>query len=111
MLFSLAERTVDSGLSGVLNGTTPLWTVLIGYLWGTEKTLTSARIAGLALGFGGVLLILGRKADTNLARARPRAWPPRRATAWDTSTLDTISPARNFNDEFTANPPQCQTTQ
>lgn len=58
VLFGLGERSVDSGLTGVLNGTTPLWTVLIGWLAGTEKALTPARITGLALGFGGVLLIL-----------------------------------------------------
>jgi drug/metabolite transporter (DMT)-like permease len=55
-LFAAGERTVDSGLAGVLNATTPLWTLLIGLAAGTER-FSVARAAGLLLGFGGVLLI------------------------------------------------------
>ncbi|BCB74020.1 DMT family transporter [Phytohabitans flavus] len=55
-LFAVGERTVDSGLAGVLNATTPLWTLLIGLAIGVER-FAAARIAGLLLGFCGVLLI------------------------------------------------------
>jgi drug/metabolite transporter (DMT)-like permease len=55
-LFAVGERTVDSGLAGVLNATTPLWTLLIGLGTGVERA-GAARVAGLLLGFGGVLLI------------------------------------------------------
>jgi len=51
-LFAVGERTVDSGLAGVLNATTPLWTLLI-----SLERPSRARLAGLLLGFGGVLLI------------------------------------------------------
>jgi drug/metabolite transporter (DMT)-like permease len=56
VLFGLGEQTVDSGLTGVLNATTPLWTVLFGLFAGREA-MPPARIAGLLLGFLGVLLI------------------------------------------------------
>lgn len=55
-LFAVGERTVDSGLAGVLNATTPLWTLLIGLAAGVER-FSAARAGGLLLGFGGVLLI------------------------------------------------------
>ncbi|WP_410669556.1 DMT family transporter [Amycolatopsis sp. cmx-4-68] len=56
-LFGIGERTVDSGVAGVMNATTPLWSLLIGVALGTERRLGPARLAGLALGFGGVLVI------------------------------------------------------
>ncbi len=55
-LFSLGERTVDSGVAGVMNATTPLWSLLIGLLLGAERP-RPVRLTGLVLGFGGVLLI------------------------------------------------------
>ncbi|MFG2329745.1 DMT family transporter [Streptomyces sp. NPDC048604] len=57
LLFSIGEQTVDSGVAGVLNATTPLWSVLIGLGLGTERRLGPARLGGLLLGFAGVLLI------------------------------------------------------
>jgi drug/metabolite transporter (DMT)-like permease len=56
-LFAIGERSVDSGVAGVLNATTPLWVVLIAILLRTEKDLSSAKVGGLVLGFGGTLLI------------------------------------------------------
>ncbi|MFD7321853.1 DMT family transporter [Streptomyces sp. NPDC059875] len=57
LLFSVGEQTVDSGVAGVLNATTPLWSLLIGLGLGTERPLSAARLGGLVLGFAGVLLI------------------------------------------------------
>lgn len=57
-LFSFGERTVDSGLAGVLNATTPLWTALAALLAGQERRPGPVRVAGLALGFAGTVLIL-----------------------------------------------------
>ncbi|GKQ33654.1 DMT family transporter [Streptomyces sp. A012304] len=56
-LFSVGEQTVDSGVAGVLNATTPLWSLLIGVLLGTERALRPVRLTGLILGFAGTLLI------------------------------------------------------
>ncbi|MFE9134236.1 DMT family transporter [Streptomyces sp. NPDC007355] len=57
LLFSIGEQTVASGVAGVLNATTPLWSLLIGLALGSERPLRAARSAGLVLGFAGVLLI------------------------------------------------------
>jgi drug/metabolite transporter (DMT)-like permease len=57
LLFGIGEQTVDSGVAGVLNATTPLFAVLIGLVIGAERGLTPVRVTGLVLGFAGVLLI------------------------------------------------------
>ncbi|MFD3664509.1 DMT family transporter [Streptomyces sp. NPDC058659] len=56
-LFSLGQRTVGSGLAGVLNATTPLWSLLLGLALGTERGLRPVRAGGLLLGFAGVVVI------------------------------------------------------
>jgi drug/metabolite transporter (DMT)-like permease len=56
-LFSVGEQTVGSGAAGVLNATTPLWSLLIGIAVGTERGLRPVRLGGLLLGFAGVSLI------------------------------------------------------
>ncbi|MGW8888957.1 DMT family transporter [Streptomyces sp. NPDC055749] len=56
-LFSVGEQTVDSGVAGVLNATTPLWSMGIGLVLGTERGWHPVRLTGLLLGFAGVLLI------------------------------------------------------
>ncbi|MFD5079347.1 DMT family transporter [Streptomyces sp. NPDC058371] len=56
-LFAVGEQTVDSGVAGVLNATTPLWSLLIGILLGTDRGLSPRRLTGLLLGFAGTLLI------------------------------------------------------
>jgi len=55
-LFALAELEIDSAIAGVLNATSPFWTAGIAATLGME-TLNPRRVAGLVLGFGGVLLI------------------------------------------------------
>ncbi|RSD14246.1 DMT family transporter [Amycolatopsis eburnea] len=56
-LFGIGERTVDSGVAGVINATTPLWSLLIGVALGTERRLNPARLLGLGLGFAGIVVI------------------------------------------------------
>ncbi|MGM1064686.1 DMT family transporter [Saccharothrix sp. Mg75] len=57
LLFGIGQQGVDSGTAGALNATTPLWSLVIGLLLGTERRTTPVRVLGLLLGFGGVLLI------------------------------------------------------
>ncbi|MET7894834.1 DMT family transporter [Streptomyces mirabilis] len=56
-LFALGEQTVDSGIAGVMNATTPLWSLLLGAVLGTDRAFHPLRLTGLFLGFAGVLLI------------------------------------------------------
>lgn len=58
LLFSVGEQSVDSGVAGVLNATTPLWSLLIGLALGTgRRAVRGPRLGGLLAGFAGVLLI------------------------------------------------------
>ncbi|QRK90885.1 DMT family transporter [Saccharopolyspora erythraea] len=65
-LFSIGEQTLDSGVAGVLNATTPLWSLLIGIGLGTERGLRPVRLGGLLLGFAGTLLIFAPWQQTGL---------------------------------------------
>ncbi|GAB3295356.1 DMT family transporter [Parasphingorhabdus pacifica] len=56
-LLNTGEQTVDSGLAGVINATTPLWTGLFGFVLGSRNTMSPQRWIGLGLGFTGVLVI------------------------------------------------------
>ncbi|WP_406374684.1 DMT family transporter [Streptomyces sp. NBC_00647] len=56
-LFSLGQQTVDSGLAGVLNSTTPLWSIALGLALGSERGLRPVRLTGLLLGFAGTVII------------------------------------------------------
>jgi drug/metabolite transporter (DMT)-like permease len=56
-MFSIGQQSIDSGVAGVLNATTPLWSLLIGLITGAERSLRPSRLGGLLLGFAGVVLI------------------------------------------------------
>ncbi|MEV8518042.1 DMT family transporter [Dactylosporangium sp. NPDC051484] len=56
-LFAIGEQTAASGLAGVLNATTALWSLVVGIAIGTDRTFEPVRLGGLALGFAGVVLI------------------------------------------------------
>lgn len=56
-LFAIGEQTVDSGLTGVINSTTPLWAVPCTLLFGGVRRLGLNTILGVVLGFAGVLVI------------------------------------------------------
>jgi drug/metabolite transporter (DMT)-like permease len=58
LLFALGEQHVDSARAGVLSATTPLWTVLVAVAAGQERGLGPARLAGIAVGFAGALVVL-----------------------------------------------------
>ena len=58
-LIAWAQLTIDSSLSSILNATTPLWTVLIVGLVLPDERLTRLKVAGVALGIGGVACMIG----------------------------------------------------
>jgi len=57
LLFAVGELSVDSGITGVLNATTPLWVVLIAPLFGGDRKLGVLPALGLGVGLAGILLI------------------------------------------------------
>lgn len=57
-LFAVAEQSVSSSLAGVLNSTTPLWTVLLAVSLRTEGRLSARRIVGVLAGFLGAVIVV-----------------------------------------------------
>ncbi len=58
-LFAFGEQHVSSVLAGIWNGTTPLFVLVVVLLTLPDERPTRERAAGLALGFAGVLVVLG----------------------------------------------------
>jgi drug/metabolite transporter (DMT)-like permease len=58
-LFAYGERHVSSLLAGIWNATVPLFTLPIAIAWIADERATARRLLGLAVGFGGVLIVLG----------------------------------------------------
>lgn len=56
-LFNVGEQTIGSNVAGVINATTPLWTLLVALLLRVERGITVANGVGFALGFVGVVII------------------------------------------------------
>jgi drug/metabolite transporter (DMT)-like permease len=57
LLFAVAEQSVNSSTAGIINATTPLWTVVLALAVRHQKTVTSWQAAGLIIGFIGAVLI------------------------------------------------------
>ncbi|MEU0289544.1 DMT family transporter [Streptomyces sp. NPDC006147] len=58
-LFAFAELTVPSTLAGICNATSPLWGMALSLVALREDRPTRVRVAGLGVGFLGVLTVLG----------------------------------------------------
>jgi drug/metabolite transporter (DMT)-like permease len=58
-LFAYGERHVSSVLAGIWNATVPLFTLPIAIAWIADEHVSARRLAGLAIGFTGVLVVLG----------------------------------------------------
>jgi drug/metabolite transporter (DMT)-like permease len=58
-LITFAEQTVDSSLAAVITGAVPLFVIVIAAIFLAGETITVNRLAGLAVGFVGVALIVG----------------------------------------------------
>jgi drug/metabolite transporter (DMT)-like permease len=50
---------ITGGLASILNATTPLFTVLIAHVLTRDERITPGRLAGLALGIAGVVVMIG----------------------------------------------------
>ena len=56
-LFTYAETHLSSGLAGIMNSFTPIFTLLVGLLLFSQK-ITSFQIIGTCIGFGGITLLI-----------------------------------------------------
>jgi drug/metabolite transporter (DMT)-like permease len=68
MLITWGEQSIPSGMAAILNATTPLFTLLLAYVWTREEALSGLRLLGVAIGFAGVVVAVGVE-DLNLSNA------------------------------------------
>jgi drug/metabolite transporter (DMT)-like permease len=57
VLFAFGEQSTDSGAASILNGTTPIFTVILAHLFIHDEKLSANRFSGVLVGFFGILLI------------------------------------------------------
>lgn len=63
-LIAWAERSVDAGLATILSSTSPIFVVLLSCLSASAERLPALRLAGIAAGLAGTVLIVGAQAMT-----------------------------------------------
>jgi drug/metabolite transporter (DMT)-like permease len=59
LLFAFGEERISSALAGIINGATPLMTLVAILLVFPEERPTRQRVVGLVVGFAGVLVVMG----------------------------------------------------
>ena len=65
-LFAAGAQHLGAGYESILNATTPLWAALVGAL-AFGAAVTRAQVLGLAVGLGGVVVLVAGQADTGPA--------------------------------------------
>ena len=69
-LFAYAETAIDSSVAAVLNGMTPLFTLLIGISF-FRSELKLKKLFGILIGFGGTLVLVSNEFTINNG---PKSW-------------------------------------
>ncbi len=69
-LFGFAVLHINTGLTSILNATTPLWGAVVAWLWLRDRP-TPVRILGLVIGFAGVAALAWDKATFKAGAAAP----------------------------------------
>lgn len=57
--FAWAQQEISGGLASILNATTPIWGVIVAHLFTADEKMSPAKAAGVLLGFGGVVVMIG----------------------------------------------------
>lgn len=58
LLITWGETKIDSGLASILNAATPLFVIVIAHFWLHDEKITAPRLAGLIMGFVGVVVLV-----------------------------------------------------
>ena len=58
VLISWGEQSIDSAVASILNGTVPLFAMVFAHFALQDDRMTAARVAGLILGFLGVIMLM-----------------------------------------------------
>jgi drug/metabolite transporter (DMT)-like permease len=65
-LIAWAQVAIEGGLASILNATTPIFSVVLAVFVARQEALTANRLAGVLLGFGGVVVLIGPGALSSL---------------------------------------------
>ena len=57
-LFNWGEQHISSALAAILNGTTPLFTIILAHMLVQDDRMNLAKVIGVLVGFGGLLLLI-----------------------------------------------------
>ena len=68
-LLGFAEERIDSGLTAVIQAAAPILTALLALRIDPSQRVTGARLAGIAVGFAGVALLVGDRRGAELEGA------------------------------------------
>jgi drug/metabolite transporter (DMT)-like permease len=63
-LFCIAETRIDSGLTGILNAFTPIFTIVTGLLF-FQSTVSRTQVAGILTGLLGLCLLFGSRGNVS----------------------------------------------
>jgi drug/metabolite transporter (DMT)-like permease len=66
VLISWAEQFIDSAVASILNGSVPLFTMVIAHLLLSDDRMTGRRVVGLLIGFLGVVMLVWRDLASGL---------------------------------------------
>jgi drug/metabolite transporter (DMT)-like permease len=58
-LFVWAQQSIPSGLAAIINATSPFFTAFLAHVITSDERLGTAKLAGLLLGLGGVIVLIG----------------------------------------------------
>ncbi len=58
ILIAFGEQSIDSALASILNATVPLFVIVMAPMFLPDEGITWPRVAGLAVGFAGVILLV-----------------------------------------------------
>jgi drug/metabolite transporter (DMT)-like permease len=61
-LFFWAMQHISGGLASIVNATTPIWGVIVAHLLTRDEKATADKVAGVMLGFAGVVVMIGTDA-------------------------------------------------
>ncbi len=65
-LIAWGQSHIPSGVAAIFNATTPLFTVIVAHYWTKDEKMTAARLAGVIVGFVGVVVMMGGAALQSL---------------------------------------------
>ncbi len=72
-LVGFGQERIDSSLAAILIGTMPIFTVLLARGFGVERHLRARHFFGIAVGFAGLIVLMGPEALAGLGDARSLA--------------------------------------